>query len=50
MGRPGDLDLSRRVVRELDPMFLAGRLEYDVMTYWCAPGQISLPGQPFTLD
>ena len=47
--RTGSLAEARRL-SELDPMFLAGRLEYDVMTYWCAPSSIRLPGQPFTLD
>jgi uncharacterized protein YciI len=46
--RTGSLDEARRL-SELDPLYLAGRLEYDVMTYWCPPGSISAPGRPFTL-
>ena len=35
---------------EQDPMYLAGRLEYDVMTYWCPAGSITMAGRAFTLD
>jgi uncharacterized protein YciI len=45
----GSIEEARRL-SELDPLFLAGRLEFDVMSYWCAPGSISRPGQPFTLE
>lgn len=47
--RTGSLAEARRL-SELDPLFLAGRLEYDVMTYWCPAGSISMSGQPLTLD
>jgi uncharacterized protein len=47
--RTGSLAEARRL-SELDPMFLAGRFEYDVMTYWCPRGSISMPGVPFTLE
>jgi uncharacterized protein YciI len=35
---------------EQDPLYLAGRLEYEVMTYWCPAGSIRLAGRAFTLD
>jgi uncharacterized protein len=35
---------------EQDPMFLAGRFEYEVMTYWCPAGSITKSGLAFTLD
>jgi uncharacterized protein len=47
--RTGSLEEARRL-SEQDPLFLAGRLEYDVMTYWCPAGSITMSGRPFTLD
>jgi uncharacterized protein YciI len=47
--RTGSLEEARRL-SELDPLFLAGRLEYDVMTYWCPAGSITQPGRPFSID
>lgn len=47
--RTGSLEEARRL-SELDPLFLAGRLEYDVMTYWCPAGSITKPGRPFRID
>jgi uncharacterized protein len=46
--RTGSVDEALRL-SEQDPLFLAGRLEYEAMTYWCPPGSMTLPGQPFTL-
>jgi uncharacterized protein len=47
--RTGSLEEALRL-SEQDPLFLAGRLEYDVMTYWCPAGSITMRGRPFTLD
>jgi uncharacterized protein len=35
---------------EQDPLYLAGRLEYEVMTYWCPAGSVTMPGRPFSID
>jgi uncharacterized protein len=35
---------------EQDPLYLAGRLEFEVMTYWCMAGSITRSGRAFTLD
>jgi uncharacterized protein YciI len=47
--RTGSLEEARRLA-ELDPSVIAGRLAIEVMTWWCPPGGVRLPGQPFTLD
>ena len=45
----GSLDEARRLAAE-DPLVLARRLRFDVMTFWCQPGALHRRGQPVTAD
>ena len=47
--RTGSVEEALRL-SEQDPLFLAGRLEYEAMTYWCRPARSPWPASPFTLD
>jgi uncharacterized protein YciI len=47
--RTGSLEETRRL-NEQDPMFLAGRFEFEIMTYWCPAGSVTQPGRPFTIE
>jgi uncharacterized protein YciI len=47
--RTGSLEEALRL-SEQDPLYIAGRLEYEVMTYWCPAGSITMGGREFTLD
>jgi len=42
--RTGSLDEARRLA-EADPAVLAGRLEIEVMRWWCPPGLMVAPGR-----
>lgn len=42
--RTGSLDEARRLA-SADPAVRAGRLEADVMTWYCPPGSMKLPGR-----
>lgn len=46
--RVGSLEEARRLA-ESDPAVVAGRLVADVRTWWCPPGTMSRPGQPFSV-
>jgi uncharacterized protein len=46
--RTGSLEESRRVAEE-DPAVRAGRLAVEIMTWYCPPGTMSLPGRPVSL-
>ncbi|HEX5496261.1 MAG TPA: YciI family protein [Mycobacteriales bacterium] len=46
--RTGSLAEARRLA-EQDPAVLAGRLAVEVMTWWCHPGTMRLPGRPVTI-
>ena len=45
--RTGSLERSRELA-EADPAVLAGRLSADIMTWYCPPGTMSLPGRAVT--
>jgi uncharacterized protein len=45
----GSLEETRRLA-EQDPLFVAGRLEVEVMRWWCRPGLMVRPGRPLTDD
>jgi len=47
--RTGSLDTARRLA-EADPAVRAGRLEIEVMHWWCPPGLMVGPGRVFTVD
>jgi uncharacterized protein len=47
--RTGSLKETRRL-NELDPMYLAGRFEFEIMTYWCPAGSVTQPGRPLTIE
>ena len=47
--RTGSLEETRRL-NEQDPMYLAGRFEFEIMTFWCPAGAVTLPGRPFSLQ
>src|SRR6185437_9027800 len=47
--RTGAVEEALRL-SEQDPLFKAGRLVYEAMTYWCPAGSITMSGEPFTLD
>jgi uncharacterized protein YciI len=47
--RTGSLEETRRL-NEQDPMFLAGRFEFEIMTYWCPAGSVTMPGRPFSIE
>jgi uncharacterized protein len=46
--RTGSLAEARRLA-ESDPAVLAGRLEVEVMTWYCRPGGMTKPGRAVTL-
>ena len=46
--RTGSLDEARRLAQG-DPAVLAGRLEIEVMTWYCPPGTMSKPGRAVTV-
>jgi uncharacterized protein YciI len=47
--RTGSLE-DTRTLAEQDPAVVAGVLEVEVMTWWCRPGTMVLPGAPFSFD
>ena len=47
--RTGSVEEALRL-SEQDPMYLAGRFEYEAMTYWCPAGSVTMSGRPFSLD
>jgi uncharacterized protein len=46
--RTGSLEESRRLA-EADPAVRAGRLEVEIMTWYCRPGNMVKPGRQVTL-
>jgi uncharacterized protein len=46
--RTGSLDEARRLA-EADPAVQAGRLEIDVMRWYCPPGTMALTGKAVTI-
>ena len=46
--RTGSLDEARRLA-EQDPAVVAGRLEVEVMTWWCPVGTMTRPGRPVSI-
>ena len=46
--RTGSVERSRGLA-EADPAVLAGRLAVDIMTWYCPPGTMALPGKSVTL-
>jgi uncharacterized protein len=46
--RTGSLERSRQLAED-DPAVRAGRLAAEVMTWYCPPGTMSLPGRAVTL-
>ena len=47
--RTGSIERSRQLA-EADPAVVAGRLEVEIMTWYCPPGTMSLPGRLVTLE
>jgi uncharacterized protein YciI len=47
--RTGSLEETRRLA-EADPAVRAGRLEVDVMRWWCPPGRMVQSGRVFSVD
>ena len=47
--RTGSIEQSRQLA-EADPAVVAGRLVVEIMTWYCPPGTMSLPGRPVTLS
>jgi uncharacterized protein YciI len=47
--RTGSLEETRRLA-EADPAVRAGRLEVEVMHWWCPPGRMVQPGRVFTTE
>jgi uncharacterized protein YciI len=47
--RTGSLEEARRLA-EQDPAVVAGRLEVEVMTWWCPRGTMAAPGRPVSID
>jgi uncharacterized protein YciI len=47
--RTGSLDETRRLA-EADPAVRAGRLEVEIMHWWCPPGLMVRPGRAFTVE
>jgi uncharacterized protein len=46
--RTGSLEEARRFA-EADPAVQAGRLTFDIMTWYCRPGTMTKPGRPVSL-
>jgi uncharacterized protein YciI len=46
--RVGSLEEARQLA-ETDPAVRAGRLTVDIMTWYCPPGTMSMPGRAVTL-
>jgi uncharacterized protein YciI len=46
--RVGSLADARKLA-EQDPAVVAGRLAVDVMTWWCPPGTMIMPGRAVTV-
>jgi len=46
--RTGSLHEARRLA-ELDPAVVAGRLTVQVMSWWCQPGTMILPGRTVSM-
>ena len=44
----GSLEQAREIAAR-DPLVLAGRLETEVMTWWCPAGTMARQGRPFTV-
>jgi uncharacterized protein YciI len=44
----GSVERAREIAAR-DPLVLAGRLETEVMTWWCPAGTMVRPGRPFTI-
>ena len=47
--RTGSLERSRELA-EADPSVRAGRLSVEIMTWYCPPGTMSLPGRAVTFS
>lgn len=47
--RTGSLEESRRLAED-DPAVRAGRLEVEIMAWYCPPATMSRPGRAVTLD
>jgi uncharacterized protein YciI len=47
--RTGSVEQSRQLA-EADPAVVAGRLVVEIMTWYCPPGTMSLPGRLVTFD
>ena len=47
--RTGSIERSRQLA-EADPAVVAGRLVVEIMTWYCPPGTMSLPGRLVTLE
>jgi uncharacterized protein YciI len=47
--RTGSVERSRELA-EADPAVVAGRLVAEIMTWYCPPGTMSLPGRLVTLE
>jgi uncharacterized protein YciI len=47
--RTGSIERSRQLA-EADPAVVAGRLVAEIMTWYCPPGTMSLPGRLVTLE
>jgi uncharacterized protein len=46
--RTGSLERSRQLA-ERDPAVQAGRLQVEILTWYCPPGTMTKPGRPVTL-
>jgi uncharacterized protein len=46
--RTGSLAQSRQLAED-DPAVLAGRLTVEIMTWYCPPGTMVLPGRPVSV-
>ena len=47
--RTGSVEQSRQLA-EADPAVVAGRLVVEIMTWYCPPGTMSLPGRLVTFE
>ena len=47
--RTGSVEAARRLA-EADPAVVAGRLVVEIMTWYCPPGTMSLPGRLVTFE